>query len=63
MTAGKLFFPLLIIAGFGFSGRSHISAAEVSIEEAWNALPGYENGQDMASLLAIDRAVIEAMAF
>ena len=34
----------------------------MTADEAWRALPKYEYGQDMAALLAIDRAVIEAMA-
>ncbi len=38
------------------------ASAAMPIEEAWTALPTYEHGQDMATLLAIDRAVIEAMA-
>ena len=52
MTLGTLW---AVIAGGA-------TAAEVPIEEAWKALPKYEHGQDMAALLAIDRAVIEAMA-
>ena len=39
-----------------------LTAAEISVEDAWKALPKYEPGQDMAALLAIDRAVIDAMA-
>ena len=36
--------------------------AEIPAEEAWKALPKYEHGQDMASLLTIDREVIQAMS-
>ena len=35
---------------------------DMPIDDAWKALPAFEDGQDMAPLLAIDRAVIEAMA-
>jgi HEAT repeat protein len=38
------------------------AAAEMPVDEAWKALPAYQYGQDMAPLLAIDRAVIQAMA-
>ena len=41
--------------------QTGLSAAEMSGEEAWNALPKYEPGQDMAGLLTIDREVIAAM--
>ncbi len=36
--------------------------ADVSIDNAWKALPSYEYGQDMAPLFAIDQAVIQAMS-
>jgi HEAT repeat protein len=39
-----------------------LSAAEMSLDEAWRAVPQYTAGQDMAPLLALDRAVIQAMA-
>ncbi len=35
---------------------------DMPTDEAWKALPAYEHGEDMAPLLAIDRAGIEAMA-
>lgn len=40
-----------------------VRAAEeaISVEKAWEVLPQYEYGQDMAPLLAIDREVIRAM--
>ena len=38
------------------------TAAEMSAEEAWKALPNYQYGQDMSALLAMDREVIRAMA-
>jgi len=37
-------------------------APEMPVEDAWKALPKYEPGQDMAPLLAMDQAVIRAMA-
>ncbi|MBN1853075.1 MAG: HEAT repeat domain-containing protein [Pirellulales bacterium] len=37
------------------------TGAEIPASEAWEALPKYEPGQDMAALLAIDREVIAAM--
>lgn len=37
-----------------------VQAVEMPVEEAWKALPQYEYGQDMAALLTVDRAVIEA---
>lgn len=39
-----------------------VAADEMPVEEAWKALPEYNYGQDMAAVLAIDRAVIRAMA-
>ena len=45
------------------AGAGWCAAAEPKgVEDAWKALPKYEHGQDMAALLAIDRAVIQAMA-
>lgn len=38
------------------------AAPEMPVADAWKALPSYQYGQDMAPLLAIDRAVIQAMA-
>lgn len=35
--------------------------AQPSLEQAWEALPHYEYGQDLAGQLAIERSVIEAM--
>jgi HEAT repeat protein len=37
------------------------AGAEMSVEQAWQTLPAYQPGQDMAALLTIDRAVTEAM--
>lgn len=39
-----------------------LSPGAMPLDEAWEAMPGYEHGHDMAPLLTIDRAVIEAMA-
>ena len=52
----------LILAALSAMGPWPAAGAEMPVEEAWKALPKYEHGQDMAALLAIDRAVIEAMA-
>jgi len=49
---------LLALLAAALPGR----AAETAEEDAWRALPRYEYGEDMAPLLAIDRAVIRAMA-
>ncbi|MFW6170758.1 MAG: HEAT repeat domain-containing protein [Planctomycetota bacterium] len=42
--------------------HSQAAAPKIAVQDAWNALPRYEYGQDMAPLLAIDRVVIKAMA-
>ncbi len=55
---GCLGFVLLI--GLAIGPRA--AGAEMPADEAWQALPKYEHGQDMAPLLAIDREVIQAMA-
>lgn len=39
-----------------------VSAGEMPADEAWKALPSYQYGQDIAPLLAIDRAVIASMS-
>jgi hypothetical protein len=38
-----------------------VSAAEMSADAAWKAMPKYEPGQDMGALLTIDCEVIAAM--
>ncbi len=48
----------LLLLAVGISGDA---AAQMPLEQAWQQLPQYEYGQDMAALLSIDRAVIEAM--
>ena len=48
------------LAAFVF-GMTAGADAEVSVDDAWKALPSYENGQDMAPLFAINQAVIQAM--
>jgi HEAT repeat protein len=50
----------ILVATVGAS-RLATAAAEMSDAEAWQSLPKYEYGQDMAALLTIDRAVIKAM--
>ncbi len=57
-TSLLLSFALAIAA---FSGGMFAAAAEMPAEDAWKALPAYEYGQDIAPLLAIDRAVITSM--
>ncbi len=44
------------------SDRCYLAAEEIPEQDAWQALPRYEYGQDMGVLLSIDRAVIQAMA-
>jgi len=62
MSRIKRFTLPLILAVLSAIGFRPVAAAEMPLDEAWKALPKYEHGQDMAALLAIDRAVIEAMA-
>ncbi len=52
---GLLLIGLMLGVGLG-SG-----ASESNCEEAWSTLPSYRYGDDFAPLLAIDRAVIQAM--
>ncbi len=55
--------PVSVAASFALLLLSTAPATgAMPLDEAWKALPGYEHGHDMAPLLAIDRAVIEAMA-
>jgi len=58
----KHILPLIVLAAIGAAVHQPLISAEMSTEDAWKALPKYEYGQDMAALLAIDRAVIQAMA-
>ncbi|MFH1924168.1 MAG: HEAT repeat domain-containing protein [Planctomycetota bacterium] len=51
----------LLVAALVAAGGSRV-AAQMADEDAWKALPTYEYGQDMAAILTIDRAVIQAMA-
>jgi HEAT repeat protein len=37
------------------------AVGQLSVEQAWDELPRYQYGQDMAALLAVERSVIEAM--
>jgi HEAT repeat protein len=62
MFPGKRLWPLMISVAVGLGGLSSVNPAEIPDEDAWNALPKYEPGQDMSPLLVIDRAVIKAMA-
>lgn len=43
-------------------GIAMATSAEMEVEAAWKALPTYQYGQDMAPLLTLDRAMIQAMA-
>ncbi len=62
MTSAKhLVISLLFVLPLAL-GSTRALPAERPVEEAWKALPAYEYGQDMAPLLRMDRAVIEAMA-
>ncbi|NLX97865.1 MAG: hypothetical protein GXY83_17005 [Rhodopirellula sp.] len=62
MLFNQRVLPLVLFAALGALAPSCAAAAGMSADDAWKALPKYEPGQDMAPLLAIDRAVIEAMA-
>jgi HEAT repeat protein len=54
-------FPLFLVMLLAVRG-SVVSAGEMPVEDAWKALPSYQYGQDIAPLLAIDRAVIASMS-
>lgn len=58
----KIIVRLLVFTAIASAGHQPLTAADVSTEDAWRALPSYEYGQDMGALLAIERVVIEAMA-
>lgn len=58
VTAGVMGIVLAAI----LVSRAHAASRQGAVEDAWNALPRYEYGQDMAPLLTIDRVVIQAMA-
>jgi HEAT repeat protein len=62
MLQNKYSLPFVVLATIGMLGSRCLAAEEMSARDAWKALPKYEYGQDMASLLAIDREVIRAMA-
>lgn len=62
MLSSKPLLPLVLLVAAGHLAPVSGSAGEMPVEDAWKALPGYEPGQDLAALLAIDRAVIDAMA-
>lgn len=62
MTPVRYVAMLLLLVLPWALGVSPAMSAEVSVDEAWKALPSYQYGQDMAPLLALDRAVIQAMA-
>lgn len=51
---------MALLLGLTISLRA--TGAETPPEDAWKALPKYAYGQDLAPLLAVDRAVIQAMA-
>ncbi len=44
----KHLLPLILLAAIGAADRQPLMAAEMSVEDAWKALPKYEYGQDMA---------------
>lgn len=62
MLQNKYILPLVLFATIVTPHCRCLTAAEMPAQDAWKALPKYEYGQDMAVLLAIDRAVIQAMA-
>ena len=62
MCSRKYTFPLAFFLGVA-AMCGHVAGAEQdAVEDAWKTLPTYEYGQDMATLLKIDGAVIDAMA-
>ncbi|NUQ63828.1 MAG: hypothetical protein HUU20_15230 [Pirellulales bacterium] len=54
-------FLLSLIFAVLAASSALTAAADMPVEEAWKALPTYQYGQDIAPLLVLDRAVIEAM--
>ncbi|MDZ7619037.1 MAG: hypothetical protein U1E05_18675, partial [Patescibacteria group bacterium] len=61
MTISRYIAAAALFAAATLGGTAGVWG-DMPIDEAWKAMPAYEHGQDMAPLLAIDRAVIEAMA-
>ena len=59
---GKMSRPILVAAAISVAAAvsSAIAGEKPDLAAAWEALPQYQYGQDMAPLLAIDRAAIEA---
>ena len=52
----------LSIVSLAWLGMAAAANCQMPLEEAWQQLPHYAYGQDMAPLLAVERAVIDAMA-
>jgi hypothetical protein len=48
------------VVAISWADVSVVWAAEMSLDDAWKALPGYQYGQDMSALLTLDREVIKA---
>jgi len=53
----SLFYSLWI----SLIAATHLMAAEVPVDEAWQTMPKYEYGDDLGPLLTIDHEVIRAM--
>ncbi len=62
LAVTKHILPLIVLVAMGAAAPQFLWSAEISAEDAWKAMPQYEDGQDMGALLAMDRVVIEAMA-
>ena len=61
MSRNKYFLTVALLGIAGSLSCPMLMAAEMSADDAWDALPKYEYGQDMAPLLRIDRVVSESM--
>lgn len=61
MSRNKYFLTVALLGIAGALSCPMLMAAEMSADDAWQALPKYEYGQDMAPLLKIDRVVSESM--
>ncbi len=57
-TTRRLFYSLWI----SLIAATQLAAAEVPVDEAWQAMPKYQYGDDLGPLLTIDHEVIRAMS-
>ncbi len=61
MNVGVLLLIAITAAHLPAQEAAQEAAAPMSVEQAWQQLPQYEYGKDMAGLLIIDQVVIDAM--